>query len=157
MPFFFGLKSAPFGPFCFHDNSWFWFKWKPLISLPAPAWICLVVPALLHVPAALSGPPPHQFCTRYLHSCPQFPHPSKNGAPGCPRCHPGCHTSLCSTGVSKPSLSHIKQSDVNPSKSYFNYSYVGPVFFNLHIIFSPFPMLSLHFNSLLHITLINLS
>lgn len=156
MHFSSGLKSAPFRPFCFHENSRFWFKWKPLISLPASAQMCLwsLAPALLHVPTALSGPLPLQFCIRYLHSSPQFPHPSKNGAPDATL---GAHTSLCSTGVSKPSLSHAKQSNVNPSKSNFNYSYFTPTFFNLRFFFSPFPMLSLHFNSLLHIVLISLS
>lgn len=147
---FSGIKSAPFRSFCFHSQ--FWFKWKPLIPLPAPAWMCLwsLVPALFHAPTALPGPLPLQFQTRYLHSCPQFPHPSKNGAPDAIL---GAHMSLCPTGVSKPSLSHIKHSNVNPSHTSF--TFFGPIFFNLHFIYSPFPMLSLHFNFLLHIVFIN--
>lgn len=165
---FSGLKSVPSRFFHFHENSRFWFKCKyfsqpqqgtsqsytrlraasfgcarGLRSLPCP-----ISPVLF--PVAF----PSHFVPRTFALSQRSHLPSRTGAPAAV---PGSDVSPCSPGVSKPALSHIRQSNVNPFKSYFNYRYFGSIFFNLFFIFSPFPTLPYHLNSLLQIVLINLS
>lgn len=165
---FSGLKYVPSRFFHFHENSWFWFKCKyfsqpqqgtsqsyarlraasfgcarGLRSLPCP-----ISPVLFPVAFSSHFVP----CTFALSQRSHLP--SRTGAPAAV---PGSDVSPCSPGVSKPALSHIRQSNVNPFKSYFNYRYFGSIFFNLFFIFSPFPTLPFHLNSLLQIVLINLS
>lgn len=114
--FFSGLKSAPFRPFCFHENSWFWFKWKPPTSLPAPAWMCLcsLILALLHVPSALPGSFPSTFAPGPFTSAHSSHSPARTGhqvpswVPTRPSAPQGCLSHPCHTGSrSMLTLSHI--------------------------------------------------